>query len=45
MKTYTAEELAVTLDKHRKWLDNEEGGERANLTGVTLYRETESPKC
>jgi Pentapeptide repeats (8 copies) len=27
----TKEELEVILDKHKKWLNNEEGGERANL--------------
>jgi hypothetical protein len=31
MKTYTAEELAVTLELTHQ--------------AVTLYRETESPKC
>ena len=33
------EELNVILDKHRKWLNDEEGGgERANLFGANLYR-------
>lgn len=36
MKTYTPEELSEILEKHRLWLDDEEGGERANLTGANL---------
>ena len=32
----TQEELNVILDKHKKWLDGEAGGERANLTGANL---------
>lgn len=32
----TQEELNMILDKHRKWLNNEEGGERANLFGANL---------
>lgn len=32
----TQEELNMILDKHRKWLNNEEGGERANLFGDNL---------
>ena len=36
MKTYTPEELAEVLEKHRLWLDDEEGGERANLSGANL---------
>lgn len=39
MKKITEEELAVVLDKHQKWLDNEEGGERADLS------DTEIPHC
>ena len=31
-------ELKEILEKHRKWLSNEEGGERANLSGVNLSR-------
>ena len=30
------EELTVVLDKHRLWLDDQEVGERANLTGANL---------
>ncbi|HHN1865830.1 TPA: pentapeptide repeat-containing protein, partial [Pseudomonas aeruginosa] len=36
MKTYTKEELAEIIEKHRMWLDDEEGGERANLRGANL---------
>ena len=32
----TKDELAVVLDKHKKWLNNEEGGERADLRGANL---------
>ena len=32
----TQEELNMILDKHRKWLNNEEGGERANLYRADL---------
>ena len=32
----TQKELNVILDKHRKWLDDEVGGERANLRGADL---------
>ena len=32
----TQEELNMILDKHRKWLNDEEGGERANLCGADL---------
>ena len=34
----TQEELNVILDKHKKWLNDEEGGERANLNGADLCR-------
>ncbi len=34
----TQEELNVILDKHKKWLRNEEGGERANLSRANLSR-------
>ena len=30
------EELSVVLDKHRKWLFNEDSGERADLSGAYL---------
>lgn len=36
MKTYTQEQLAEILEKHLMWLDDEEGGERANLRGANL---------
>ena len=36
MKTYNAEELALVLDKHRKWLFGQEGGARADLSGADL---------
>ena len=36
MKTYTPEELAEVLEKHRLWLDDEEGGEQADLSGANL---------
>ncbi len=29
-------ELSIVLEKHGKWLRNEEGGERANLCGANL---------
>ena len=32
----TNEELREILDKHYKWLNNEEGGERADLSGAYL---------
>lgn len=32
----TQEELNVILDKHKKWLNYEEGGERANLCKANL---------
>ena len=32
----TQEELSVILDKHKKWLNNEEGGEKADLRGADL---------
>ena len=32
----TQEELNMILDKHRKWLNDEEGGERANLYRADL---------
>jgi hypothetical protein len=31
-----ATELKVILDKHQKWINNENGGERANLSGANL---------
>ena len=30
----TQKELNMILDKHKKWLNNEDGGERANLRGA-----------
>ena len=32
----TQKELKTILDRHRKWLNDEEGGERANLCGADL---------
>lgn len=32
----TQEELNTILDKHKKWLNNEEDGERADLRGADL---------
>jgi len=34
MKTYTHEELAKIIEKHQAWLDDQENGERANLSGA-----------
>ena len=36
MKTYTEKELAEILRKHQAWLNNEEDGERANLSFADL---------
>jgi uncharacterized protein YjbI with pentapeptide repeats len=36
MKTYTAPALAEVIEKHRKWLRKEDGGERADLSGADL---------
>ena len=36
MKTYTQDELKEILEKHRKWWNDEEGGERADLSGADL---------
>jgi hypothetical protein len=36
MNTYTHEELQAILAKHKAWLNHEEGGERANLSGANL---------
>lgn len=33
----TKREIKTTLKKHKKWLNNEEGGKRANLRGEKLY--------
>lgn len=33
----TKQEIKAILDKHLKWLRNEEGGERANLSEADLY--------
>ena len=37
MKTYTKEELAEILRKHKLWLANGVGGERADLRNADLY--------
>ena len=34
----TQKELKAILDRHKKWLRNEENGERANLCGADLNR-------
>lgn len=36
MKRVIAEELKKIIEKHGKWLREEEGGERASLTGADL---------
>jgi hypothetical protein len=36
MNTYSAVELAEIIEKHRKWLDGEEGGDRASFDGARL---------
>jgi len=36
MKTYTSEELKNILELHQKWLQEETGGVRANLSGAYL---------
>lgn len=36
MRTITDEELKDILDKHKKWLNNKEGGERADLRDADL---------
>ena len=34
----TSEEIKKVLDLHKKWLNNEDGGERANLRWADLSR-------
>ena len=36
MRTFTQEELKVILDKHELWLNDDEGGERADLRYADL---------
>ena len=36
MRTFTKERLAEILAKHKAWLNNEDGGERANLRSADL---------
>ena len=31
------DKLNKILEKHKKWLNNEDGGERANLSGANLF--------
>lgn len=34
MSTYSKEEMEVILANHKKWWNDEEGGERADLSGA-----------
>ena len=36
MKIYTAEKIAEIVEKHGKWLRDEDGGEKANLCKADL---------
>jgi hypothetical protein len=36
MRTFTTEQLDEIIRKHRAWLNDEEGGERANLSSANL---------
>ena len=36
MRTFTKEQLTEILSKHKAWLNNEDGGERANLRSANL---------
>ena len=36
MKTYTEEELQVVLDNHKKWLNDDNNGMRADLSGANV---------
>jgi hypothetical protein len=36
VKTYTPRQLQTVINKHRKWLNDEAGGARANLAGANL---------
>ena len=36
MRTFTKEQLKEILAKHKAWLNNEDGGERANLSSADL---------
>lgn len=38
MRTVTKEELNEILENHKKWLNNEEGGEQANLSHADLRK-------
>ena len=35
-----ATQLRAILDKHKAWINDEPGGERANLTGANLIEPT-----
>ena len=35
-KTYTSDELAVIIAKHKLWLNDEDGGDRADLSSADL---------
>ena len=36
MRTFTKEQLKEILAKHKAWLNNEDGGERADLSSANL---------
>ena len=38
MREISKEELGLILEKHKKWLNNEDGGERADLNGANLRK-------
>ena len=37
LKTMKANDLKTILEKHKMWLNDEDGGEKANLRGANLY--------
>ena len=36
MRTFTKEQLTEILAKHKAWINNEDGGEKADLSGADL---------
>ena len=36
MRTISYQELQIILEKHKRWINGEDGGERANLRGADL---------